>query len=146
MKKIQVVLSITFFIIVTACNQQVQPKKQEQSIMYEPTPLALLMLKMHGDALSWKGAIENENFQATFPKDYYGIYTVEATDPAVRNEVFIERTDQYLASVEELLGVEKKIEQVEKFNLVISACVDCHAIFCQGPIDKIEKLYFADAD
>ena len=145
MKKIQVILGITFFIIVAACNQQ-QPKKQEQSIMYEPTPLALLMLKMHGDALSWKGAIENENFQATFPEDYYVIYNVEATDPAVRNEVFMKRADQYLASVEELLGVEKKIEQVEKFNLVISACVDCHAIFCQGPIDKIEKLYFADAD
>ena len=145
MKKIQVILGITFFIIVAACNQQ-QPKKQEQSIMYEPTPLALLMLKMHGDALSWKGAIENENFQATFPEDYYVIYNVEATDPAVRNEGFMKRADQYLASVEELLGVEKKIEQVEKFNLVISACVDCHAIFCQGPIDKIEKLYFADAD
>lgn len=146
MKKIFIALNIALLVFVVACNNKEQQTKHEESVMYEATPLALLMLKMHGDALGWKGAIENDNFQATFPEDYYGIYTVEATDPAVRNEVFSEKADQYIASVKDLLEVEKNKKQRKKFNLVIAACVDCHSIFCQGPIDKIEKLYIASEE
>lgn len=145
MKKIVVTLSILVFILV-ACNKKGSNKAKEESIMYEATPLANLMLRMHGDALAWKGAIETDVFESKFSTDYYGIHTVEATDPKVRNEVFTEKADKYLDCVKDLTDTKKQKKQVKKFNLMIASCVDCHSIFCQGPIDKIEKLYIVDEE
>lgn len=145
MKKIGIFIFIILF-LAFACNSSSSKNSKEVSVMYEATPLALLMLKMHGDALAWKGAIENDVFESSFPSNYYGIYTVEATDPKVRNEVFEEKADLYLKSVKDLMETGKQKKQVKKFNLMVTACVNCHAVFCQGPIDKIEKLYLADKE
>lgn len=145
MKKTAVLILILMLLAI-ACNNKGNKQSNSASEMYEYTPLALLMLRMHGDAFTWKGAIEAEVFSSDFPSDYYGIYTVEATDSNIRNDVFVEKADKYLASVKYLTETIKPKKQLKKFNLMISACVDCHAVFCQGPIDKIEKLYIKDAE
>jgi len=143
MKKLTVI-SCLFVIVFFACNRGDNQSKKEASIMYESKPLANWMLRMHVDALAWKGAIELEKFSTEFPLDYHGIYTVEATDSNVRTDVFIEKAANYIESVEEMCAANKPKKQVKKFNLMISSCVDCHEIFCQGPIDKIEKLYIQE--
>lgn len=132
-------------ILFIACNKVNNQTRKEASIMYEPKPLANLMLRMHGDALAWKGAIELGEFSSEFPIDYHGIYTVEATDSKVRTDVFAEKADSYLQSVEALCLVSNPTQHLEKFNLMIVSCVECHEIFCQGPIDKIKKLYLDES-
>ena len=143
MRKISVI-SCLFIIVFFACNKGNNQASKEASIMYESKPLANLMLKMHGDALTWKGAIELGEFSSKVPLDYHGIYTVEATDSSVRTDVFKEKASKYLESVKELCVVNSPTHQLKKFNLMIVSCVDCHEIFCQGPIDKIEKLYLKE--
>lgn len=112
--------------------------------MYESKPLALLMLQMHEESADWKEAILKDSFNIEFPADFYGIYTVEATDSTVRNEVFMSQADVYLKAVKELVETSKEKKQVKKFNITIDACIACHQVFCQGPIDKIKKLYIEE--
>lgn len=144
MKKISAIPCL-FIVLFIACNKGNNQARKEASIMYEPKPLANLMLRMHGDALVWKGAIELGEFSAEFPVDYNGIYTLEATDSSVRTDVFEEKASKYLESVKELCAVNSPTHQLKKFNLMIVSCVDCHQIFCQGPIVKIEKLYLEES-
>ena len=144
MKKISAIPCL-FIVLFIACNKGNNQARKEASIIYEPKPLANLMLRMHGDALVWKGAIELGEFSAEFPVDYNGIYTLEATDSSVRTDVFEEKAGRYLQSVEALCLESNTPQHLEKFNLMIVSCVDCHQIFCQGPIVKIEKLYLEES-
>ena len=143
MKKFTV-LSILLMLILLACQQDKASSKKEASIMYESKPLALLMLKMHDETAEWKEAILKDSFDIEFPVDYYGIYTLEATDSTVRNEIFISQADVYLKSVKDLVETSKEKKQVKRYNTTIDACIACHQVFCQGPIDKIKKLYIAE--
>ena len=144
MKKISAIPCL-FIVLFIACNKGNNQARKEASIMYEPKPLANLMLRMHGDALAWKGAIELGEFSAKFPVDYYGIFTVEATDSSIRTDIFAEKANRYLQSVEALCLVSEPTQHLEKFNLMIVSCLDCHQIFCQGPIDKIKKMYLDES-
>lgn len=130
--------------ILLACNQNDASNKKEASVMYETKPLASLMLRMHDKSAIWKEAILQDTFEVSFPVDYYGIYTVEATDSTIRNEVFLSQADVYLSAVKDLVETSKEKKQVKKFNVTIDACIACHQVFCQGPIDKIKKLYITE--
>jgi cytochrome c553 len=112
--------------------------------MYESKPLALLMLDMYDESALWKEAILADSFDIEIPVDFYGIYSVEATDRAVRNDVFMAQADAYLKAVKDLVEMSKEKQQVKKFNSTIDACVSCHQVFCQGPIDKIKHLYIEE--
>ena len=132
-------------IVAVACNSKKQGgTKKNGSVMYEPTPLALLMLDMHATSEEWKEAIQADSLSIEIPTDFYGIYTVEATDSNVRTDLFISLADVYLKTVKDLVETKKQKKQVKKYNITIDACVACHQVFCQGPIDKIEKLYIED--
>lgn len=127
----------------TACGGEGESTK-EASIMYKDAELALLMRSMYSQNEAWKQAIIDDKFETNFPTDFYGIYTVEATDSTIRTEQFVSLADAYLASVKELIETEKSKKQIKKFNLSVDACIDCHSVFCQGPIDKIKKLYIIE--
>lgn len=142
MKKLSLAICITF-LLALACKDEGK-SQGEESIMYESTPLALLMLDMHATSEDWKEMIKADSFNVEIPQDFYGIYTVEATDSNVRTEVFMSQADVYLKSVKELVETKKQKKQVKKFNTSIDACIACHQVFCQGPIDKIKKLYIED--
>ncbi|MCB0510561.1 MAG: hypothetical protein H6579_01320 [Chitinophagales bacterium] len=141
MRKTLLLLSILFLFM--ACNPA-DTSKKEESIMYEDAELALLMRSMYSQNEAWRQAILEQKFETNFPTDFYGIYTVEATDSNVRTEQFVSLTDAYLASVKDLIESEKSKKQVKKFNLSIDQCIACHNVFCQGPIDKIKKLYIVE--
>lgn len=142
MKKLSLLICISFILFLACKNESIS--KEETSIMYEPTPLALLMLDMHATSEEWKTKIKADSLDIEIPQDFYGIYTVEATDSNVRTEVFMSQADVYLKSVKDLVETKKQKKQVKKFNATIDACIACHQVFCQGPIDKIKKLYIKE--
>ena len=143
MKKTFVLFTIALFSFL-ACNQGNSSAKNKGSIMYESKPLALLMLDMYDESALWKEAILADSFDIEIPVDFYGIYSVESTDRAVRNDVFMAQADAYLKAVKDLVEMSKEKQQVKKFNSTIDACVSCHQVFCQGPIDKIKHLYIEE--
>lgn len=144
MRKLFVLAILAVLVVAFSCNhKETGQNGKEPSVMYEPTELALLMLQMHDNSAEWKEAIKKDSFDITFPTDFYGIYTAEATDPNVRDERFKAMADVYLASLKDLIDTKKEKKLAKKFNLTIDACIACHSIYCQGPIDKIEQLYIA---
>lgn len=142
MRTYSLIISVTILFFV-ACNGEVG-NTREASILYQDAELALLMRSMYSQNEAWKQAIITDKFETNLPKDFYGIYTVEATDSTIRTEQFVSLADAYIASVKELIETEKNKKQIKKFNLSVDACIDCHSVFCQGPIDKIKKLYIVE--
>ena len=143
MKKAVLLIILGFFVLI-ACNQDNASTIREASVLYESKPLALLMLHMYDESAQWKEAILKDSFAVEFPMDFYGIYTVEATDSTIRNEVFIAQADVYLKTVKDLVETSKENKPVKKYNSTIDACIACHQVFCQGPIDKIKYLYIEE--
>lgn len=137
---ILIICTISLFF---ACNTN-EVNSKEVSVMYKDAELALLMRSMYSQNEAWKQAILEDRFETNFPTDFYGIHTAEATDQTIRNEQFTSLADAYLASSKDLIETEKSKKQIKKFNLSIDACIDCHNVFCQGPIDKIKKLYIIE--
>lgn len=147
MRKLLGLLSIVL-IGIYACNNSESckaDKKHEASVMYEPSELALLMKQMHAQQQAWKQLIEQDSFNVDFPVDFMGIYTVQPTDSflKVRDNNFIGFADEYIADVKTLVGTKKQNKQIKRYNATIDACINCHNDYCQGPIDKIKKLYIA---
>lgn len=146
MKKLGVFI-IVLLITIIACQSNEESSKangKEPSIMYKDSELALLMRHMFDEGMEWKNAIEKDSLQTDFPADYYGIYTVQATDSAVRTPKFMALGDAYLKTVKDLVETKKQKKQVKKFNTMVESCINCHQVFCQGPIDKIQQLYIIE--
>lgn len=114
--------------------------------MYQPSELALLMQQMHAQQLAWKQLIKQDSFSIALPKDFMGIYTLQPTDSTleIRSDEFVQLSDAYISAVEKLIKAKKNKKQAKLYNTTVDACINCHAIYCQGPIDKIKKLYIAD--
>lgn len=136
------IIAVLATIVLWACEGN--KSKKEALEVYEYSELALLMLQMYETHDAWKTAILNDNFEASFPENFNGIHTVTPTDANVRNEEFTILADAYLKSVVDLLDTKKDKKLVKKFNASVDACIKCHEVFCQGPIDKISKLYIAE--
>ncbi len=141
MKKWSIILVLATVVLWSCQNKQT---KKEPLEVYEYSQLALLMLQMYETNDAWKTAILNDNFEASFPENFKGIHTVTPTDANVRNGEFTVLADAYLQSVEDLLDTKKDKKLVKRFNASVDACIKCHEVFCQGPIDKISKLYIAE--
>jgi hypothetical protein len=60
------------------------------------------------------------------------------TKDETRNETFDGLARSYLASV---ASFDAKPAQ-EQFNGIVQSCVACHSVFCGGPLDLIEQLYW----
>ncbi|MEZ4929084.1 MAG: hypothetical protein R2777_03625 [Chitinophagales bacterium] len=146
MRKLLAVLSIVLIgiyaaTIVKSCKADGKTRSFYNVRTFE---LALLMKQMHAQSVpAWKQLIEQDSFNIIFPVDFMGIYTVEPTDSflRVRDDNFIGFADEYIASVKTLIGTKKQNKQIKRYNATIDACINCHNDYCQGPIDKIEKLY-----
>lgn len=142
-----ILASLSFsLLLIYACNSNncsADKKPPTESIMYEPSELAILMKQMHAQELMWKQMIEADSFAIDFPTDFMGIYTEEPTDSNLRerDEHFISFADKYIDNVKALIDTKKQKKQIKRFNATIDACIDCHTDYCQGPIDKIKKLY-----
>lgn len=145
MKKISISIVVVLIILLACKNNNNSENNKEALKMYEYTPLALLMLDMHDKSETWKLAIENDSLDIEYPNNFNGIFTLEATDNSVRNEEFAGYATSYLQSVNDLVETKKNKKQIKRFNASIDACVACHQVFCQGPIDKINKLYIKES-
>lgn len=145
MKKTLIAISL-ILVVFFACksDKNNNSKNREASEMYQYTPLALLMLDMYDKSAMWKLAIENNSLDIEYPENLNGIFTLEATDSTVRNDQFAAFATSYLQQVNNLVETKKNKKQIKRYNASIDACVSCHQVFCQGPIDKINKLYIKD--
>ncbi|GAB5557656.1 MAG: hypothetical protein SchgKO_18690 [Schleiferiaceae bacterium] len=123
---------------------QVETSSQEgESVMYQPSELASLMRKMYEDNQKLKAQVENGEIPESFPEDFYTIHTAEATDPSEINETFKAFAEVYLSDMEAIIASDSTTVTAA-YNKMVSTCISCHQVYCQGPIPKIKKLYIPE--
>ncbi|MDX5326431.1 MAG: hypothetical protein LPK80_09235 [Bacteroidota bacterium] len=107
--------------------------------MYETSELAGLMRQMYADNMALKEMVEQGKVPQSFPEDFYTIHTAQATDPDELDESFKIFADQYLKDMEAIVDSDPASVKMA-FNKMVNTCVNCHQLYCQGPIPKIKKL------
>lgn len=144
-------LLLIFSVTLFSCSEQVETTAEEESCeadKVEVSPinpngdseLALLMRKLYDDADSLKLLIESGegNITDKYIEELQRVHTAVPTDPNVKSP-------EFTAFNELLINQAKAVKEnpenkSEAFNLLVNRCIDCHNVFCPGPIKKIKKL------
>jgi hypothetical protein len=108
--------------------------------MYEGSELALLMRAMHVEHDSLKAQILRGDSTLVIPASYKNMRTSKASDKMQIGDAFTQFSLAYDIAMDSLRQSER-IDLTDNFNLAVKACVNCHELHCQGPIQRIEKLY-----
>tara|TARA_R110002050_G_scaffold204327_3_gene339792 strand:- start:35353 stop:35820 length:468 start_codon:yes stop_codon:yes gene_type:complete len=115
------------------------PLKKTSGVVYKASPLAKEMRRMYANLeVAHAYLNSNETIPDSLLYGYDGILTAEATNPAEINDTYFGFARGWLSEMEVL----RKDPNLENYNAVMSACVNCHQEFCPGPIPKIKKLRF----
>lgn len=140
--------------IVQACGNQ-QPQQVEQvSVQADTThddncsttimdpnntkPMALNMRHMAAQADSIKSKLKNGMQVDSLAHPFIAFYLSEPTDPNVLEPKFFDNAKLYREAYVTLMTT--KGDQVQAYNAMIGACINCHQSYCSGPLKRIRKL------
>lgn len=143
-----IIITLSFTNCKPKTNEQVDKevtcdtKKCSKSTSLNPngdSELALLMREMYDSSASLKELIKKGKSPANFPEKFVKMQTAKPTDVKVKNVTFDALSNEYLKSLISVHQSPKK-ELVVNYNLMVQKCINCHQVFCPGPIQKIGKL------
>ncbi len=117
----------------------------EEPLMYEASELAALMRRMEEENKEMRSQILEGNYPDSYPEDYANIHTAEATNPRDINETFHSLAQLYLENMDAIVEAEGEAV-IPAFNTMVSTCISCHQLYCQGPIPRIRKLRIPQQD
>ncbi len=135
MKKTIPFLLILFATYLLSCT-----KVNNENSGYQDSELTLLMRAMEGDVKIMKQQILRGE-SPDIPAQYRKIMEAHATEPEKSASAeFKLYAETYMTAVETLKNTDKSgIEQ--KYDLMITTCMNCHRALCPGPMVRIKKLY-----
>lgn len=102
--------------------------------------LAVLMRQMAASTDSVKQDLLNHKTVRPFP-DFSAILTAKKTDESIDKNIFTPLAQNYLDRVKDFSGTKPTGGEMEMYNEMVTACINCHKNFCGGPIKRIQKLY-----
>lgn len=100
--------------------------------------LAILMREMASWMDSCKVAIVEKKSPPSTPPSFQMLKTAKRTDPNIDESIYQSMAHLFVTKVADF---ESKADST-KFNQMVDACVSCHKNFCQGPLVRINKMYF----
>lgn len=103
------------------------------------TALALLMRKMDDDLANFKTTMKKGEVPV-IAFDHAGILTAEPTKKEIKgDEDYKAYANSYLIGLDNLKNAE--VDSIPaKHNHLVNKCIECHRVFCTGPITRIKKL------
>lgn len=142
-------LLISFFLVagIAACSETSHDQKAEEAPvkkekanspqLREYSELALTMRDMFDRLELVKGHIaKGEAIPDSLQLDFSTIHSDQRTEGMGEGNAFEGYATLFLNSVDTLAAN----QDVETFNLMVNACVDCHTKYCTGVVRKIKKL------
>lgn len=117
-------------------------KKEEKKTfkMYQASEMAALMEQMYVENARVKAEIEAGDFTpGQIPDFFTKIHTATFTDPTDLDEFFKNEAERFLKA--QALVYASPVDRKANFNQAIDACISCHTVKCNGPIERIKKLY-----
>ncbi len=128
-----------------ACESVETTEKEVQPVtagkVEEAKPMALMMRAIYEQSRSMRTELESgKNLDSALYR-FMEFHKLEPTDSTVLVEVFYEHNEKFKEAYENLLRSSDK----PAYNAMLTACVNCHADFCPGPIKRINKLRFEES-
>jgi cytochrome c553 len=122
-------------------KEQTAEKPVATSKIEDAKPMALMMRAIYDQSRNMRGELEaGKNLDSSLYR-FMEFHKLEPTDSTVLVEVFYEHNDKFREAYENLLRSSNK----SAYNAMLTACVNCHADFCPGPIKRINKLRFEES-
>lgn len=123
------------------------PKKQEKKedtvaskiVDAETSRLTLEMRAMEQQMKWLRSQIDsNEQWKSDVFIDFHKIDTLQATEAGINSsEKFRNFSAAFRGEYSKLIHEEQTREQ---FSMVVQECINCHQVYCTGPIPRIKKL------
>ncbi len=118
----------------------VSEKKPRVLQLVKTSELATLMRLMEEEMKSAKISIEGGfSFHDSLTFAYGNIHTALPTEDNMKSDKFDGFANAYLKQLE-IFRNSKGKSQGENYNLVVTSCLNCHAVHCPGPVAKIKEL------
>lgn len=102
-------------------------------------PMALMMRQMADNAQKMKELIEQNKAVTAEQFPFIRFHLVEPTDPDVLQPQFFENARQLQLAHKALISAPAG-KQRELYTAYINQCINCHQIYCSGPLKRIRKL------
>ncbi len=135
----------TFFLsaFLLNCNSKNSSEKKDKPLeFYKASELAMLMRQMEAQSNIWKNELEIDTFNFSNNITFENIKTAKETKGMIQDKaVYLEYADNYLQTIAELKAAKTLKNKKSIYNSSIDACISCHKVYCQGPIELIKKLY-----
>jgi cytochrome c553 len=109
--------------------------------MYELSEMSMVMEQMYVDNQRLKDRIIAGDSLGAYPEFFDKIHTAKTTEPGQFDDYFKEQAVLFLETQKAIYNQKDQASQKKSFNLMVDACIQCHEVKCQGPIDRIQKLY-----
>ena len=103
-----------------------------------PKPMALMMRQMANNADSMRLKISAGQVIDSLQYPFIRFYLVEPTDPAVLQPQFFENARLFQEAYAEMFKHPE--QQKDYYNAMIGKCVNCHSMYCRGPLKRINTL------
>lgn len=102
--------------------------------------LTLYMRHLEKEAHQWRDSVLSGSAVAINPQMIDSMYTATPTDGKIGDSLlFNELGGLFNAEVQGLTNA-STADLTKHYNLMVTACVNCHRNFCPGPIKRIERL------
>lgn len=133
--------TIAATMLILACStEQKPPPEGNFTNPNGASELAILMNEMFADALAAKQNIE-QGKPALIEVMPEKILTAAATEPEkVASPEYKAFAESYIQAVH-LMREGAPDEAAERFQVVATACMNCHESLCPGPTKRIRKLF-----
>jgi cytochrome c553 len=141
MKKL---LSLVSFLLLFSCAKEktADEKKSEKKFeMYELSEMAMVMEQMYVENQRLKDLILANDSIGQYPDFFEKINSAKTTEPGQFDDFFKEQAVLFLETQKDIYKQKDEVSQKKSFNKMVDACIQCHEVKCQGPIDRIQKLY-----
>jgi cytochrome c553 len=128
-------ITIVLLLIFMACTKEkkaVEKKQEKKFEMYELSEMSLVMEQMYVENQRLKDRIIAGDSLVAYPEFF---------DKIQFDDYFKEQAVLFLETQKAIYYQKDQASQKKSFNLMVDACIQCHEVKCQGPIDRIQKLY-----
>lgn len=102
-------------------------------------PMALMMRQMADDAQKMKDLVLAGKLLEAKAFPFMRFHLVEPTDPNILQPQFFENARLLQVAHKNLMAANAK-QQPAMYTAYINQCINCHQVYCSGPLKRIRKL------
>ncbi len=140
-------LPILLTLLIIACNQATDAPDTPATVVAEKpkdSELTLYMRHLEQQAKDWRELTVNGGSVAWDAEMMDSLFTATPTDGKIGDSLLYNNLGMaFKKEVQDLTNATRP-NLNNHYNLMITACVNCHRNFCPGPIKRIEKLRIAE--